>query len=124
MDDFNIRYYTEADFVDSPIVNDPLKLFIQELDVLFSTDEYTVLGNEDVGLSLERYLGKFSLSGDTIKALVIKKIKANCYMHEYFTWDVVISFKAALITDIMMVDVFIKNQFGTADLKRLSFIYR
>ncbi len=123
-EDFNIRQKNEAQYSDAPVITNELELFLQEIDVLFSTDEFEVLGNEGLGMSLEKFLGKWGLGNNQIKSFVIKKIQENCYMNEVFNWSVDVAFQQGQISDIMLLDVVIKDQSNTKILKKLSFIYR
>lgn len=124
MIDFNARSTEEASFLNLAEITDKLELFLQEIDILFSTDENEVLGNAEMGLNLEKYLGKFSLNQDQIQSIVAAKIRENCLMCEHFLWNVTVNFTPGAISDIMHVNVQIKDQENSQTLRQLSFVYR
>ena len=125
MEDFNIRTPDELQYVDSPIITDELDLLLQELDILFNTDENEVLGNSQMGLGLERYLGKYTINNFQLRTLIINKIQENCFMAEKFNVDVEVNFvNGRDASDILFVDVIVSNQRSNNKLKRLTFVYR
>ena len=124
MKDFNSRSKSEAAYVDSPILSSDLDVFLQELDILFNTEEYEVYGNHELGMSLERFLGKFSINSSQVRTLCVKQIQNNCYMQEYFNWEVKSDFVQGNVRDILMLSIIIKDKFTQSELKKITYIYR
>lgn len=124
MEDFNARDKSEAAYVHEPVITNELQLFLQEIDILFNTEQFEVLGNLDMGMSLEQFLGKYSMSAARIKELSISQIKNNCFMNEFFNWEIDVQFINGSLSDIMMLTIVVKNQENSGVLKTVTFVYR
>jgi len=110
MSDFNIRTANEALFVADPEIRSALDLFLQEIDILLSTEKGTIFGKRDLGFNIESLLWKTDFSAGYIESLIKGEITKNCLTAQDFTWSVKVSIVNGTSKDIGVVDVMIKGQ--------------
>lgn len=103
--DFNIRSEDERLYTDNPVITDVKALFLQELDVLFSTEKFDSLSYPEMDNKIEQLLWKTNMSTETVKNSITNAIKSSCYMHEYFEWSVSIELYKGSIRDIAVIDI-------------------
>lgn len=123
MSDFNARSKEENIYVDDPEIRNPLELFLQEVDILFSTEKMSVLGKRDFGLSLEHMLWSTTFNSPYIESVIRQSIEENCYMASEFSWKVTVDLIKGSNRDIGVIDIHIKNAEDTL-LAKTSFVFK
>lgn len=127
MQDFNARHEAEAAYTaDMPVVTDTLSLFKQELDVLFSTDRFDVLGEPDAWPNIEDMLWKTNINTDQIKFRISNAITEYCLMNEFFVWSVKVALVHGHLRDIGVIDITISNIARSTNDKpvQLTYVYK
>jgi hypothetical protein len=112
--DFNIRSNSElsesvVNYSAEPIITDRLQLFLQELDVLFSTDKYECLSYPEIDNNIESLIWKTKLSADSVKSALTTAISTNCMMSEYFNYSMQVKLYKGALRDIVEITIDIKN---------------
>lgn len=122
--DFNCRAIEESLYTSDAQVDDMLLLFLQEIDILFSTAKHTVYGDRDMGSIAESLLWSTSIDSASIRDQIIKDIKNNCYAHEHFIFDLSVDlYEGSTSQDIGVFTVSIKNNEG-AIIAQPKFIFK
>jgi len=79
--DLNIRWVNHPKYKsDKPIENELIEVIVQKLEMILYTNSDEILGNPDIGINLEYWLWKTSISNDMLKNKIIKQI--NRYIPE------------------------------------------
>jgi hypothetical protein len=107
--DFNARSEDELLFKDFPVVESPLDSFLQELDIIFSTDQGSVFGQRGFGQSLEHLLWSTSINNEILQAKIKEAIIKWCSSAAEFSWSVKVSLLQGVSRDIGIIDVSVKN---------------
>lgn len=109
MRDFNTKTDDELTADDVPVIENELELFRQELDVLFSTSKFDVLGDQSLGHNIEDLLWKTSFDANRIQSEISDAIRSSCFMNERFEWSVKVSLIRGTARDIAVIDVTITD---------------
>ena len=107
--DFNARLEDESLWIDYPEITLSLDTFLQELDILFSTEPFTVMGKRSFGLSLEHMLWSTSFNADYMKSKISEQIKDACSTGHDFNWQIEIQLYKGTSRDIGVITIHIKN---------------
>jgi len=113
MSDFNGRMETEKFYVDSVIITDNLDSFLQEIDIIFSTEKGSVVGNRGFGQNLEHLLWTTSFTHDYIEGQLSEDIKKYCNSHKYFIFKIKVSLMKGSSKDIGVIDIHISDKSKT-----------
>jgi hypothetical protein len=113
MQDFNIRSEDEMLWKPSPDVTDELDLFLQELDLLFSIEKSTVMGQRKMGMSIERMLWSTSFPADMMSTKIKEEIEQFSLMNQFFRWSVTVELMKGVARDIGVITVTIADSSGS-----------
>jgi len=105
MKDFNIYSESEDKYTDKTVVENELDLFIQEIDVLFSTSKFDVLGDPGFGTNIEDILWKTNISASKIEQELSDAVRNSCFMNEFFEWKIKVNIIRGQLRDIAVIDV-------------------
>lgn len=98
------------EFIKMPIIlTEELDLFISELNILFSIEKGSILGNRLFGQSIEHLLWKTSYNEEFIKADISRQIEENCLMHEFFSFEVSFTVAQGVSRDIGQLEIIVKQ---------------
>lgn len=121
--DFNIRKHTEILYKDTPVITSSLDLFLQEIDLVLSTDNGTVMSDRNFGLNIETLLWKTTYNEKAIESLIRDQIKTNCLNGNSFNWDIKFSVSKGTNRDIGVLEVDIKNK-DNVQLSRTNIVFK
>lgn len=106
---------------DIPIIYDVYEMLIQEIDVLFSTDNTEVLCGGDNWANLKQYIFATSISESTLASTLRKLIYSECPSSEGISIAVDIRFFRGALNDIGVITVTITED-STLITKKEYFI--
>jgi hypothetical protein len=90
-------------------LTESIDVFIQQLDMLFSTPKTSVLGSPNFGIDLEQYIWSTAKSTSSIRQEIINQI--NEYISydllDYIDYDIEINYLKGDVWDTVVVDVII-----------------
>jgi hypothetical protein len=121
--DFNARSKSENLYTEDPEVLDLLSLFLQEVDVLFSTEPGSVYGNRAVGVPFEEMLWKTNFRPSYIESIISQSIQKYCYTSEYFQWKVEVKLTKGVQQDIGLITIHIQDNNGNP-VARTEFLFK
>lgn len=121
--DFNIRSKDEQLYTEDPEVIGLLELFLQEIDILFTTEPGTIYGQRDVGIAFERLLWQTKFRPSYLESIVTQGIKKDCYTNEEFKWKVDVELVKGNTQDIGLVTIHIKDADGMP-IAQKQFLYK
>ncbi len=124
MSDFNIRTNDDQLFQVSPEIRKPLDLFLQEIDILFDTEQGQIFGQRSFGYQLEQLIWKTGLSEDSIESLATAQIKENCFSEKEFNWTLTVQIMKGSSKDIGVIDLSIRNRSDNALIAQPRFIFK
>ncbi len=120
--DFNTLNINEKDFIDQPILDNTIDLFFSEVEILLTTDNTDVLGNNDFGFQASKLIWEMNSSEQKIIAELREAISKNCFSNEFLaSWDVDILFMQGNEKDIAVINITATPFGGTTSNK--SFIF-
>lgn len=122
--DFNVRTPNELLFVEYPEIKKNLDLFLQEIDIVISTPNGSIMGNRNFGVDLEAMLWQTNYNENTILGVVREQIKMNCNSGQFFNWDVKFSVTKGSIRDIGLLDVTIKEKQNNEIIARTNYVFK
>ena len=98
MIDFNISHD-----VNKVVLGSPVDILLQQVDLLFDTDKYAVLGDPDFGSNYDRYLYTLGFSNASLEA----KIMSDLYKLDLmgFTPSVEVQLFDGTERDIALIDI-------------------
>lgn len=121
--DFNARKESENLYTEDPEILGSLELFLQEIDVIFSTEPGSVYGQRAVGIPFEELLWKTNFRPSYLESIVEQAIKKYCYMNEEFKWNCDVQLAKGSTKDIGLVTIHIQNSNGD-DLAKTEFLFK
>ena len=108
MNDLYIRPQEEN--TDILEVNDPISIFVEQIEVLFFTQPGEVLGEPDMGIDLERYVHELNLNEYDIVQKIDIQIKKYAPLAETLPYEVDVFFaKTADSRDAALINVTIEK---------------
>lgn len=122
--DFNIKTDINVDWSTRVQVDDMLELFLQEIDILFSIDLGTVVGNRNLGLDIESMLWKTNFNSNQIESVCHVGIETNCYSAQYFTWSVTVELIRGSVQDIGLIDIQVSNKNSGTEISTKTFVFK
>lgn len=112
--DFNARSVDENLYTEDPEVYDLVRIFLQEIDILFGTEPGTVYGQRGVGIPFESMLWKTKFRPTYLESIIEQGIKKNCYTNEFFQWKVNVELTKGSTKDIGLVTIHITDDKGNS----------
>lgn len=94
---------------DIPIVWDPVKMFIQEVDVLFNTSSTDVLCAPDGWPNLKEYVFKTNVSAPALQMKLRETIQQNCPTATDVDWELECGFVRGELSDIGIITLTIRT---------------
>lgn len=107
--DFNARSIDEQLYIDNPVIDTMLELFLQEIDILFSTEKGSIFGNREWGLNIESFLWQTTFDAMYIQNVIKNEINNNCYTATEFQYSVNVELVKGSSKDIGVITIHIKN---------------
>lgn len=87
-----------------------LEIFLQQVDMIMTTEKGTVLGDPDFGLSLDRYLWSYSGGSGTIRQEIEQQISNYVFMEDPIPYEISVNFITGEIWDTILIDVLIDGE--------------
>jgi len=108
MQDFNTLNSSETAYNETPVLTNIVDLFFNELEILLTTEQSDVFGQNDFGLDVQRYLWKMHVNEGKLVDVITEAVKKYCFANEYFRWEVRVQFVAGELRDIAVItfDIF------------------
>lgn len=99
-------------FGSSLIQEDILGAAVQELDILFGTEETEFLGDYEFGVNFEQFLWKLQPDIGQVNSYIKRKINDHTYFCNKLNIDVSTSVMTGTIRDIYLVKIELKDSSG------------
>lgn len=120
--DFNTLNFSENDYQDTPILENTVDLFFNEVEILLTTETMDVLGRNDFGFKASDIIWKLNASEQQIKNELYANIEETCFSNEFLeSWSVDVRFMQGSDRDIALIDIIAKPFDGGEGKK--SFIF-
>lgn len=87
-----------------------VEIFLQQVDMIMTTERGTVLGDPDFGLSLDRYLWSYSGGSGTIKQDINQQINNYVFLEDPINYDISVNFISGEIYDTILIDILIDGE--------------
>lgn len=94
---------------DDIIVSNNLLFVLQQIDLLFNTDQNDVLGDSNYGTNYDKYLYTVGMSNAALEQKIIKDINSLDLMD--FSIDVKVSIVEGTERDIAFIDIIISGDY-------------
>lgn len=110
--DFYIRNSNDPNFKEGILeIESDIDKFLNQLEILITTNKGDVLGEPNFGCGLESYLWNTQVSESFIKSEIIKQISTYCsYLANSVSYDIDVYFiKMNEFSDACIVDVIIND---------------
>lgn len=108
-------------FGDKMICDDPVEAAIQELDILFNTEQTELIGDTSFGVNFEQFLWTLNPSEHTVNQYIKDKIIANTYYCNKLDISINTKIVEGTIRDIYEVTLTIKTNSGQEKIKNMIF---
>lgn len=102
MKDFNLNTNTGT-----VTLTDEMALIIQQIDIIFDTQEKSVFGEPSFGANFYNYLHDMTVTNEEIRAYV-QSLLSQVHMFDY-TYDVTVDLLKGTVNDIILVGITIKD---------------
>lgn len=99
MIDFSIDNYNIT-------AQDEVTNIMQQIDILFNTSPYEVIGEASFGTDFEKYIHELKVPNRDIEAAIISAIRNNVYLFGY-NLDVHVYIAQGTVNDIIFADIVI-----------------
>lgn len=108
-----VDFTLSDDLTEDIIVGNELLLVLQQIDLLFNTDIYDVLGDTGYGSNYDKYLYTLGLSNEALES----KIRNDINKLELFGFSVTVDVTIVEGTerDIALIDIVISGDTGTTN---------
>lgn len=103
---------------DLPIIYNVYEMLIQEIDVLFSTDQNEVLCGGTEWANLKQYVFQTNVSESTLETRLQKLIYEQCPSAEGIPVNVDVQFMHGTLNDICIVTVTIRDNSSVVNQKQ------
>lgn len=87
-----------------------LEIFIQQIDMILTTEKGSVLGDPDFGVSLDQYLWSYSGGSGSIKQEILQQISQYTYSEVQIDYDINVNFIAGELWDTILIDVVVDGE--------------
>ena len=91
-------------------LDDTLELFKQKIESCLFTPKTSVMGDVNMGASLDEFIWSFRTSADDINFVVNQQIQQYCTMARTFPYTVNTQFYAGSVRDIAVLNIEIDNR--------------
>ena len=91
-------------------MDDTLELFKQQIESCLFTPKTSVMGEVNMGASLDEFIWSFRSSADDINFVINEQIQSYCTMAREFPYVVNTQFYAGSIRDIAVLNIEIDNR--------------
>lgn len=85
-----------------------LSKLLQEIDVLMTAENQTIINNYDKQKNIDQFLFKYSVNEQIVASTVKSNIYANCYVPEGYSIHVSVRFIPGDNKDIMFIEIYIR----------------
>lgn len=100
-----------------PMTWDKIDMFIQEVDILFHTDNYTVLCEPDGWPNLKSYIFRTNVSAGALQSKIQELISTQCPTSTDVNWSIDVGFVRGELHDIGIITLTIKVPEGADKVK-------
>lgn len=90
-------------------VENELEQFVQQVEILLTTPEESMLGNPSFGCSLDKFLWMTNANSYDIKQYILKKIQEHITLYTPINYDIEVSFIEGQLFDSILVDLIIDS---------------
>ena len=105
------RNIQDPNYMDNQLeMDNNLELFKQQIESCLFTPKTSVMGEVNMGASLDEFIWSFRTSADDINFIVNQQIQQYCTMARNFPYVVNTQFYAGSIRDIAVLNIEINNQ--------------
>ncbi len=105
------RNTSDPNYLDNQMeMEDTLELFKQQIESCLFTPKTSVMGEVNMGASLDEFIWSFRTSADDINFVVNQQIQSYCTMAREFPYVVNTQFYAGTIRDIAVLNIEIDNR--------------
>lgn len=109
MTEFNLNH---SDTSTLPMIEDDVQIFMQEISILFGTNNTDVLGCEDDWVDVKHYIFKTNINAAELRDKVDKAISRMCSMASKIPYTVKVSFIKGEFEDIGLIDLHLTDSNG------------
>lgn len=120
--DFNIFNKSEQDFQETPVLTAIVDLFFSEVELVLTTEQTSILGQNDFGIDVTRMVWSNRMSANTIQDEITAALNKYCMTTQYvenFTVDV--KFMQGSSRDIALITIEVKPFDEQASQKTYTF---
>ena len=96
---------------------------LQELDILFGTENTELIGYPEFGTNFEQFLWQLNPAVESLRAYIVEKIQNNTLYLNQFQYNVDISILKGEFRNIYNVQISIKDQ-DTEEIKTRQYQFR
>jgi hypothetical protein len=108
MIDIYSRYDGDPNFEEFVLeVNDDFDVFVQQIEMVLTTNKTEVLGDHTFGGSLEDYIHSFNFNENQLKSEISNLINKYCTLSQKFNYSVDVKFFKGSIRDIGLIDIIV-----------------
>lgn len=122
--DFNCRSIDEQLYVNSPEITFMLDIFLQEIDVIFSTEKSTVFGHRAFGINIEHLLWSTSFNSEYLSSMIKQEIQRSSVAATNFRYDVNVSLMKGVSRDIGVIELHIKTHEDNTIIAKQKYIFK
>ena len=97
-------------FTEDPIISNDLACVLQQIDLLFDTDEYAVLGDEYFGTNYDDYLYTLGVSNEALEMQIFDDISRLSLLG--LKHSVAVTIVEGTERDIALIDITLSGNFG------------
>lgn len=90
--------------------NSDLEIFLQQLDMIMTTQKGSVLGDPEFGLSLDSYLWTLQGGSSTVKQEIQQQITKYTDLEDPIDYDIDVNFIAGEIWETILIDVTVQGE--------------
>ena len=103
----------------SLLLTSELDCALQELDILFGTENTELIGYTDFGTNFEQFLWQMSPSPESLKSYILEKIGGNTYYLHKFKIDIEVLVTGGEIRNIYHVLITIEDPYSKIKKEKL-----
>jgi hypothetical protein len=87
-----------------------LEIFLQQIDMILTTEKGSVLGDPEFGLNLDQYLWSFSGGSGSIRQEIERQIANYIFLQDPIDYQIDVNFIAGEIYDTMLIDILVDGE--------------
>ena len=104
-------------------INNKMNAALQELDILFDTENTELIGYPNFGTNFEQFLWQLNPSESSLRAYIIEKIQFDTLFLVDFNYSIDIQIIPGELRNIYNVQIMIKDQ-NTEEIKTRQYQFR